>query len=255
MRIILLLLLLLLFPTLLLLAQDKKKQAAKDEPKILFASPLGVRPGVKTKVVLRGLNLDKAKATRLVGKGTVKLLKKGTAGVPNQQEADRVGNTQVEVEITLPSDATGESFQVNVETPAGTSKPHSVLIDRVAPVAEKEPNDGFKQAQKVSLGQTIEGKIDRPQDVDVYRFEGKAGQTVVLEVFAGRLGTALDSFLTLHDQDGQTVEMNDDIDGGSTTDSRIEVKLKKTGTYFVTVSAANDQGGPAHVYRLQVKTK
>jgi hypothetical protein len=249
-----LLFLLLLLPA-LALAQGKKKPPAKDEPKVLVALPLGIPAGKTTKVTLRGLKLDKAKEVRLAGgvKGTVKLLKKGAAVVPPQQDANKVGNTQVEVEITLPADAKGDKVEVVVETPAGASKGHALLLDAAAVVAEKEPNDGLKQAQKLKIGETVEGKIDKPQDVDVYQFDAKAGQKVVIEAHAARLGSPVDSFLTLYGPDGQVVEMNDDAD--KSTDSKIEATLKKAGAYRVSVVDAHDQGGPAHVYRLSVRAR
>jgi hypothetical protein len=120
-------------------------------------------------------------------------------------------------------------------------------------VAEKEPNNGFKEAQPISLGAVVEGAIAGSMDVDVYRFEGKAGQQVVVEVQAARLGSALDSFLTLYNDRAQVLDSCDDIPGS--TDSRIEVKLPTDGVYYAAVSDAHDTGGPLHVYRLTVKAK
>ena len=140
-----------------------------------------------------------------------------------------------------------------VVTPSGDSVPHELLLDKTPVVQEKEPNDGFDSAQAVSLGQVIQGRIDRAQDVDVYAFEGKAGQKVVLEVHAARYGSALDSFLSLHDKDGQVLASNDDIAG--TVDSRIEATLPTAGKYFVTVIDAHDSGGALHSYRLSLRAK
>ena len=147
----------------------------------------------------------------------------------------------------------GESVSLIVVSPGGDSEPHKLLLDRTPTVQEKEPNDGFDNAQAVSLGQVIQGSIDRAQDVDVYAFEGKAGRKVVLEVHAARYGSALDSFLSLHDKDGQLIASNDDI--ADSVDSRIEATLPKAGKYFVTVIDAHDTGGALHVYRLALRAK
>lgn len=235
-----------------LLAQGKKPPP-KDQPKILMALPFGIVPGKSARVTLRGLKLDTAREVRIAPKGSVKLLKKNKVAVPNQQDPARVGDSAVELELTVPADVPGESIELVVISPGGESLPHPVLLDRTPVVLEKEPNDGFKRAQTVSVGQTIQGVIDRGQDVDVFRFEGKAGQKVAIEVKAWRLGSALDSFLTLYDGDGQIVGTNDDINGS--TDSRIEATLMKAGTYFVAVTDAHDQGGQTHGYRLSVQSK
>jgi hypothetical protein len=167
------------------------------------------------------------------------------------QDSARVGDTEAKVELRLSSEVAGEAVEVVVTTPAGDTTPHKVLIDRAAVLAEQEPNDGFKTAQPAALGQVVEGVVSRGQDVDVYRFEGKAGDKVVIEVTAARLGSALDSFLTLYDAAGEVVAMNDDREGAR--DSRVEATLKRDGSYHVGVTDANDLGGPSHRYRLVIR--
>jgi hypothetical protein len=243
----------LVFASSLLLAQEKKKPLPKDQPKILVALPFGVKPGAAAKITLRGLKLDTAKDVRVSPRGSVKLLSKSKAPVPPQMDAAKVGDSQAEIELTVPADAPGESVQIIVAGPGGDSAPHAVRIDRTRIVAEKEPNDGFKQAQPVELGQVIQGAISNPTDVDTYRFEGKAGQRVVLEIHASRWGSPLDSVLTLYDSTGATLETSDDIDGS--TDSRIETTLARKGTYYVAVSDANDQGAAFFAYRLTLRVK
>src|SRR3954453_18173207 len=109
----LLLCVLMLAPLSAAVAQKKDKDKAKDQPKIILARPFGVAPGKATKLTLRGLKLENAKEVR-ASKGTVKLLKKGKAPVPQQMEAASVGDSQVEVELTLPADVSGDDVEVTV---------------------------------------------------------------------------------------------------------------------------------------------
>jgi Bacterial pre-peptidase C-terminal domain len=236
-------------------AQDKKPPEKKDAPRVIVALPLGIPAGKTTKVTLRGLKLDAATEVRFpVVKATAKVVSKGKATVPNMQEAKHVGDTQIEVEVTLPADVPDGTAEFIVMTPAGESASHKLLVEKtIAVIAEKEPNNGFKQAQPITLPQAVDGAIGQNQDVDVFRFEGKAGQRVVIEVLAARYGSALDSFLSLHDADGKLLATCDDIEGS--TDSRIEAMLPKDGAYFASIIDAHDTGGPAHVYRLVVKDK
>jgi hypothetical protein len=218
-----------------------------------MALPLGAAPGAITKITIRGLKLDGATAVRFQdGKVTAKILSKGKAAVPNMIPPERMGNTQVVVEVTLPKRVTAGSLPFMVVTPGGETKPHPLLVEAALPVvAEKEPNDGFRQAQKIKIPQVVQGTIDRPKDVDVFRFEGKAGMKIVCEVLAARYGSGLDSILTLYDAGGHEVASNDDTE--RMTDSRLEVALPKTGTYYLSLIDAHDQGGPTHPYRLVVK--
>jgi hypothetical protein len=231
-----------------------KKPEPKPQPRITMLAPLGVMPGSTTKLTIRGLRLDAAKEVRFQEPGVVvKVLGKGKTGVPAMQDVNKVGDTQVEVEVKVPADFKAAFATSVVVTPDGESPPHRLLVDATPTAAEKEPNNSFRQAQPVQVPQVVEGRVSQERDVDVFRLEGKAGQQLVLEVLAARHGSALDSLLTLYDAEGQTVAVSDDIEGSS--DSRIEVTLPRTGVYYLSLIDANDQGGPGHVYRLSIRAK
>jgi hypothetical protein len=231
-----------------------KKPEKKDAPKVIMTIPLGVSPGVSTKITIRGIKLNQATAIRFAdAKVTAKFLSKGPAPVPDKNPA-KVGDFQLVAEVKLPAGKPARPVTFVVVTPAGESTPHRLLVETELPViAEKEPNDGFRQAQKIHVPQVIDGLIDRPRDVDVFRFEGKAGQKILAEVLAARHGSGLDSILTLYDAKGQQLATNDDW--GDSIDSRLEVTLPRAGTYYLTLIDAHDQGGPEHPYRLVVRER
>ena len=207
-------------------------------------------------MLFRGLKLDEATEIRLHDpKGSARILSKGKAPLDPKQkdEVGRYGDTQMEIEATLSADYAGPTALLSIVTAAGESPLHAVLVDHEPVVAEKEPNNSFEKAQPLQVGQTVEGVVSAGFDVDVYRFDGKEGQQVVLEVFAARYGSPLDSLLTLYDAEGRIVAVNDDVDG--TADSRIETTLPKSGAYYVSVVDANDVGGPSDIYRLVIRAK
>jgi hypothetical protein len=239
-----------------LLAAEPVKPDAKDLPKVIVAEPLGLPPGKPTKLVLRGLKLDEATEVRLHDpKGSARILGKGKAALANKEKDDlpRYGDTRLEIEATLADDFAGPTVSVSVVTPTGESPLHALMVDREPITPEKEPNNGFDKAQPVQVGQTIEGVVNPGGDVDVFRIDGKEGQRLVLEVFAARFGSPLDSLLTLYDADGRIVASNDDSDG--TPDSRLEATLPRTGVYFIALVDANDVGSTANVYRLTIREK
>jgi hypothetical protein len=214
-----------------------------------MAIPLGLIPDATTKVTLRGMKLDNATSLRFPqSKATAKIITKGKAEVPDKNP-DKVGDSQVVAEMTLPSSPPSGPLTVVVVTPDGETKPHTLLVETTLPViAEKEPNDGFAQAQPIAIPQVIDGIINHPRDVDVFRFEGKAGAQLVFEVLAARHGSGLDSILTLYDSGGQEVACNDDM--ADSVDSRLEVTLPRNGIYYLSLIDAHDSGGPEHAYRL-----
>jgi hypothetical protein len=236
-------------------ASGEPKQEKKDGPQVVVVAPLGVAPGETVKVIIRGVRLDAATEVRfLEPKTSAKVLNKGKDNVPNGQDAALIGDSHIEIEVKLPPDTPNGTVPFLVVTPAGESKAHLLLVERDASViAEKEPNNGFRQAQPVQVPQLIDGAINPPLDVDVFRIEGKEGQKIVCEVFAARYGSPLDSILTLYDADGHVLASNDD--SGGSADSRLELTLPKNGVYFLSLIDAQDLGGPAFVYRLALRVK
>jgi Bacterial pre-peptidase C-terminal domain len=221
-------------------------------PNIIVATPLGVRAGPTTRITLRGVRLDGATEVRCQHpKVRVKLLDTKKVGVGPREIVENVGDETVDVEVTVPDDAPPEAVTLSVITPAGESSPHKLMVDDAQVIAEKEPNDGFRDAQTITLPATVAGAIQAPQDVDVFKFEGKAGQRITCEVLAARLGSPLDASLTLYDAAGAVLALADDTAG--TRDPVLTITLPKSGTYYLGLIDADDRGGPSHVYRLLVR--
>jgi Bacterial pre-peptidase C-terminal domain len=223
-------------------------------PSIVVATPLGVPAGAPTRLTLRGVRLDGTTEVRCHHpKVHVKLLDTKKVGLGPREVAENVGDEAVDVEVTVPDDAPPEAVTLSVVTPAGESSPHKLMVDDAHVVAEKEPNDGFRQAQSLTLPATVAGAIQAPQDVDVFKFEGKGGQRITCEVLANRLGSPLDATLTLYDTAGAVLAHADDTPGSR--DPILTFTLPKTGTYFLGLIDADDRGGPSHVYRLLVRVE
>jgi hypothetical protein len=132
------------------------------------------------------------------------------------------------------------------------------LVDTLPECADREPNDATQAAQAVTLPTIVNGRIDRPGDWDVFRFEGRAGQQVVAEVSARRLESPLDSVLELLDASGKRLAFNDDHEDKFATlhthhaDSLIHFTLPADGTYYVRLGDARQHGGPEYAYRLRL---
>ena len=131
-------------------------------------------------------------------------------------------------------------------------------VDTLPECLEREPNDASQTAQPVTLPVIVNGRIDRPGDWDVFRFEGRAGQEIIAEVCARRLESPLDSVLELFDASGRRVAFNDDHEdkgAGLDThfaDSYLMVTLPADGSYYLHLGDAQRQGGPEYAYRLRI---
>ena len=104
----------------------------------------------------------------------------------------------------------------------------------------------------------VNGRIDRPGDWDVFRFEGRAGQQIVAEVCARRLESPLDSVLELTDAAGKRLAFNDDYRRQGRRPAHAPRRfadrftLPADGTYYVRLGDAQHQGGPEYAYRLRI---
>lgn len=81
-------------------------------------------------------------------------------------------------------------------------------IGLTSEVLDQEPNDTVETAQEVTLPMVVNGRIDKPDDRDVFRFEGRG--TLVAEVLGRRAGSPIDSSLSLTDSTGKELGFNDD---------------------------------------------
>ena len=145
--------------------------AAKMPAEIALCTPLAATPGGTTRMTLRGWRLDQATDVKVVrGTGTVKLVSKGAAPAVDKLDPKRIGDKQLELEVTVPqaTEAKGDaadskpsvpaapvvpgSLGVVVVTPDGESAVYELLVGADRPVvAEVEPNDGFRTAQMLTL--------------------------------------------------------------------------------------------------------
>jgi hypothetical protein len=131
-------------------------------------------------------------------------------------------------------------------------------IDTLPECLEKEPNDTLKRAQPVDLPIIINGRMDHPNDWDVFKVRGRAGQTIVAEVYARRLDSPLDSVLKLTDAKGHLLAWNDDHeDPGSGVnthhaDSYLLAKLPAAGIYYIHLGDTARNRGEEYTYRLRL---
>jgi len=131
-------------------------------------------------------------------------------------------------------------------------------VDTLPECRAEKSHGGKSHAQRVTLPIIINGRIAKPDDSNVFCFDGKAGDNIVAEVVARRLNSPLDSVLKLTDATGNQIAFNDDHTDkgyGLTThhaDSYLTATLPKNGTYLLRLSDTQHKGGPEYAYRLRL---
>lgn len=134
----------------------------------------------------------------------------------------------------------------------GMSSPRAFFVSNRAEVLEVEPNDQLDAAQRVPLDVVVNGRIEKPGDVDCYQFKAKAGQRVVLECWAERIDSKLRAVLEVYDAAGTRLAANR---GHTGIDPLVDLQVRTEGTYCVKVFDLSYLGSAAHFYRLAIDTQ
>jgi hypothetical protein len=164
--------------------------------------------------------------------------------------------SQTKLSVPIPADAP-ELFAYATQHDGRATLLGLEVGDRPEAI-ESEPNDapavadasGSSRAHSAPV--TLNGRIDKPGDVDVWTIEMTKGQKLELAVHAARLGSPLDSLLVVRDAAGNELATNDDASAGQ-PDSALVLTAKEDGPVQVAISDRFAQrGGPAFAYRLHV---
>jgi hypothetical protein len=131
-------------------------------------------------------------------------------------------------------------------TAQGATPAMKFVVGDLPEIVEKEI-EGDPVPVEVKLPVTINGRIFPREDVDVWSFEARKGQSITCEVCAARLGSPLDSRLEVHDPHGRRIAEDDDTFG---SDSFVRFTAAEDGKYQVRIHDVNFHGGQAYVYRL-----
>lgn len=166
----------------------------------------------------------------------------------------------------LPPESRAQTFKVtaiSAVTARGGGRISNYIpfdVDTLPECFDPGTNNSRSTAEPVVLPIIINGRIDKPGGWRVYSFTGYAGQEIVAEVLARRLGSPLDSVLKLTDAAGKQLAFNDDYEDKAAglethhADSYLRVRLPVTGTWYVYLGDAQQQGGPEYAYRLRISS-
>ncbi|MFC2054073.1 choice-of-anchor J domain-containing protein [Chloroflexota bacterium] len=133
-------------------------------------------------------------------------------------------------------------------------------IDDFSVTSSPPPNcedaeDTPANATAIGYGSSIDGEICPGGDIDFYKFQGSAGDQIGAVVDAQVLGSNLDPYLILIDEDGKSVlAENDDQITSRRTDSFVSYRLQRDGIYYLKIKSWEHptRGGDDQFYTLRL---
>ncbi|OAB61764.1 peptidase S1 [Leptolyngbya valderiana BDU 20041] len=160
----------------------------------------------------------------------------GPNGSDVAQDNNGGGNRNARIHVRLPE--TGRYILLANSNQGGESGRYRLSLNSGDRNVAPSPPTGNLLLQE--RGQLQAGDLVLPEDgslYDVYRFEGREGQTVTVTLES----PDFDTYLLLLSEAVRPIAQNDDIGPGN-TNSALQVRLPYTGTYFVWVNAYDNTG-------------
>jgi hypothetical protein len=223
--------------------------------------PAAVQRGTKATVTVRSnFTLDGAYSV-LFDRPGVKM----TYAEEKPIEAPLTGRgrpgTPFHFNVEAPADQPSRVYEFRVATPQAVSSVGHLLVTDFPVIEEQQAENGTAAAaQTFTLPAALCGLCEKGEDVDCYRFSGKAGDELVFQIYAQRVTAAIhdmvarggnylmDPILTLFGPTGQVVAQNDNYFGG---DSLLACKLPAHGEYVLEVRDARYIGDVRYTYCVE----
>jgi hypothetical protein len=114
---------------------------------------------------------------------------------------------------------------------------------------EVEPNDAFEAATAGELPLAFNGRMDKEDDVDIFKFAAKKDQVWEIECYGRRIGSQVDPVINLYNAEKGNLAGNDDARG---QDSYLRWQVPADGDYYLRVNDHLGQGGETYVYRVEM---
>ena len=211
-----------------------------------------------------GLSLPCRRATRHDGEGHRCRHVRPLASKPHVEGKGidvKPAKASGKLSITVAKDAEPGVYWIRLHDDDGASIARPFFVGLLPEVQEVEPNDDPKRPQVLSSSKlVVNGRLDKPGDVDTFAVKLTKGQTLVASLEAHQtLRSPMDGVLQILSGDGFVLEQNDDYHG---FDPQIAFVVPKDGAYLVRVFAFPSvpdatirfAGKENFVYRLTLTT-
>ncbi len=225
-------------------------------PKLNSISPEWIQRGTTADITLAGENLSQISEFAFSGdkeyfsvivappaKPVVRL--EAAANVFSTGSAN--DGKRVAARLTIASDAVLGPHEMRVITPEGVSNPLTIRVTDTPEIVEAGGKHSLANAQQIELPVGIFGKVGVADQTDFFKFSAKKNERLIFDVQATRLGSALDSSLTVLDSTGKELARSEDANG---FDSLINFEVPADGDYFLTLRDFQHRGGDAYNYHL-----
>ncbi|MDP3070580.1 MAG: PPC domain-containing protein [Opitutaceae bacterium] len=153
--------------------------------------------------------------------------------------------------LQLPEKA-GARFGVFAERDGTAPSPNWIRVSDLPAVRDVKPAATTAQAPLLDPPApfAFDGVLATKGEPAFLRFKAQKDQHLDFTIYARRLGSPLDSVLTVLGPKGNSLGSNDDSAGQP--DSTVRVRIPEDGDYTIKIADQLGRGGPLHTFRLEV---
>jgi hypothetical protein len=219
--------------------------ASAAPPAVTYLFPAGAQRGTTVEVTAAGTFERWPVHVRAIGRGV----------------EVRPGKDSGKLTVTVAADATPGTYWLWLHDEQGASVPRPFLVGTLPEVREREPNDDPKKPRRIdTLPVVVNGRLEKPNDVDGFALQLRKGQTLVAALEAWQtLRSPMDGVLQIVSPDGFVLAQDNDTHG---LDPFLAFSVPKDGTYVVRTfafpavpdSSIRFAGADTFVYRLTLTT-
>ena len=152
--------------------------------------------------------------------------------------------------VAIAGDVPAGVYEVRASGRFGLSSPRSFVVGTREQIIGIASNHTLQTAQEIQVDTEIVGATDASKR-DYFKINLAAGQRIIVECLAQRIGSRANSVLTILDEQGQELVQNND---GIGEDSLVDFTAIDAGNYLITVRDFVYRGGAEYLYRLIIKT-
>jgi hypothetical protein len=222
-------------------------------PMITHATPVALQRGKTTEVVVDGqMNFFGAYKVLFEGSGVSAEVVPEPAPKTKPPQKPRASRTKIKV--TVNAEAALGIREFRIASSLGISSVGQIVLVDQPVVLEQSKNKTLAEAHALALPCAVSGRLEAVEDVDFYKFQGEAGQTVTFELFCARLQDKIHDLqkhakpmLVLQGGEGRELAANDHF---YFADPLLSFTIPKTGTYYLQVRDSTYDGDPRWAYAL-----
>jgi hypothetical protein len=238
-------------------------RAEYSPPRLAGVFPPGARQGTEISVDVQGSGLDAPTSLYFSHPGIRSELVSPEGPKDDKEPAKDKGKggrrggdgRTVKFKVKVAPDVPPGDYDVRFSGGEGISNPRTFVVSDYAEMLETEPNNEQKDANRIALNTTVNGRIGGSEDVDWFVFAAKKGQRVILDCRAWRIDSRLDGFMWLYDAKGkQLVQSQDEDIRDEKRDPFIDQEIPEDGDYYIKLTDFTYNGGGDYFYRLSVTT-